>query len=98
MNRLLLWTVVTAGSLLAGGCRMCDTCYPIGGLLGKRDTECACEKCTAPPRVGSIIDAPEKLAEASPPFDPSQISGDQAGDGLNAKSTNAKPTGNSAAP
>ena len=73
MNRLLLWTVVTAGSLLAGGCRMCDTCYPIGGLLGKRDTECACEKCTAPPRVGSIIDAPELLETETTPADPSQI-------------------------
>ena len=75
MNRLLFCTTLLTGLLLSTGCRMCDTCYPIGGLLGKPNTECGCEKCTPPPpRVGSIIDTPELLDAETAPTDPSQIS------------------------
>jgi hypothetical protein len=55
---------------LAGiGCRKCDTCYPIGGLLGKENQECACEKCSLVPRVGSIIDTPQEILDPNTPVD-----------------------------
>ena len=61
-------------SAMAGGCRMCDTCYPLGGLLGKENQECGCEKCQVAPRVGSIIDTPREIKDSDSPLDPSTLS------------------------
>ena len=61
-------------SLMAVGCRMCDNCYPLGGLLGKENQEFGCEKCQVVPRVGSIIDTPRETNSSDSLVDPSTLS------------------------
>ena len=55
------------------GCSMCDTCYPLGGLLGKENQECTCDNCSAAPRVGSIIDTPQEVSDPAGSSDPSTL-------------------------
>jgi hypothetical protein len=55
------------------GCRTCDTCYPLGGLLGKKNQECTCGDCPVTPRVGSIVDAPQEVIDPAGISDPSTL-------------------------
>jgi hypothetical protein len=57
---LIFFLFATAG----GGCRMCDNCYPLGGLIGK--SSCDCENCSLQRREGSIVDAPVDAAATVP--------------------------------
>lgn len=41
---------------LSGGCRVCDTCYPFGGLMGRSGGNF--EEDALEPREGSILDGP----------------------------------------
>ncbi len=66
-----------AMSLAAVGCRMCDPCYPLGGLLGRENQENGCDNCELVPRVGSIVGTPQETATSNSPVDPSTLATDQ---------------------
>ena len=66
-----------AVSLAAVGCRMCDTCYPLGGLLGRENQECGCDNCQLAPRVGSIVNTPRESRAVDSTVDPSTLAPDQ---------------------
>lgn len=48
------------------GCRMCDTCYPQGGVIGR--SGCANGKCAAG-RAGSRLAETTRTADEAPPPD-----------------------------
>ena len=73
LSTILVFSLIGI-SAMAVGCRMCDTCYPLGGLLGRENQECGCEKCQVVPRVGSIIDTPREAKDSDSPVDPSTLS------------------------
>ena len=88
---VLLFGLSIAGLTVGNGCKMCDPCYPLGGLIGKGGQECTCENCSTAPRVGSIIDAPQEITEAAEKIDPSRPSTSSAATGPD--TTTSPPSG-----
>jgi|GEM_PF-4687044 hypothetical protein len=70
---MLLFSLLSISLVASSGCRMCNTCYPLGGLLGKKGQECTCGNCPAAPRAGSIIDAPQAIDDGTEIVDPSTL-------------------------
>jgi hypothetical protein len=62
---MLLFSLLSVSLVASSGCRMCNTCYPLGGLMGKKGQECTCGNCPVTPRAGSIIDAPQAIVDGT---------------------------------
>jgi hypothetical protein len=70
---MLLFGLILVSLIASSGCRMCNTCYPLGGLMGKDGQECTCGNCPVTPRAGSIIDAPQAIDDGTEIVDPSTL-------------------------